>query len=162
MHPSDLEVTATLLANFIILARRAEDNPSADVQHDQIFFTDANSEYVGANSFVPHERPSGDGRPEPVFLEDGELKVQNFFISDKVLSMWDDAALQDRSMLLDVTTPHVTVAGNSSQKAERLLERHPHAVAIVVTGAVIKWKAGSGARVAASGRNTSQWKCYKG
>ena len=60
--------------------------------------------------------------------------------------MYNDAARYSRSLLLDVTSPAVTAAGNIYTKAMNLLRLHPHAVVIVVSGREIWRKCGPDAQ----------------
>ena len=47
---------------------------------------------------------------------------------------------QPRSLVLDATTSAVRAQSNIHQKAERLLDRHKSAIAIVVDGGKIVWR----------------------
>ncbi|KAJ1627299.1 hypothetical protein T492DRAFT_1120957 [Pavlovales sp. CCMP2436] len=146
------EVTATLLAIFVILTAsgKADNVPAED-----IFYTYASSEYVGTDLFRPPLNAAGD----PIFLELGSLIKSNCYIDEKVKLIWADAASNGRSLLLDATTAAVTAAGNTTQKAERLLTLHPHALVVVVSGSFIKWRT---AQPHANCRNDKLWTEFTG
>ena len=140
-------MTATLLAIYLMLKRMQEAGRSDALNRilaDDIIFIQPSAAYVGTESFEPLERSNG----EHLYLTPNELNKQNDFCSSKVEAMYQDAARHERSMLLDVTSPAVTAAGNIYTKAVNLLGIHPHAVAIVVSGREIWRKCGRDAQPA--------------
>ena len=100
------------------------------------------------------------GRPlqagTPYFLEEGELTASNCFINFKVRAMWKDAAeatvrmpsgeTYHRALCLNVTTPGVTTRGGIEEQANLLLDAHPSAISVVVSGSCIKWRTGHPSR----------------
>jgi len=130
----EFDVTATLLSIFIRLKRLGQ----ANLSHDGIFYIEASEEYVGTEALQPLRDANG----TPVFLQPNELKKQNKYLSPSVWAMYDAAAAAPRSLLLDCTTSAVTAAGNTTEKANELLTKHPGVVAIVVSGGEIKWRHG--------------------
>ena len=129
-------VTATLLAIYLMLQRLKQHGRSNAVDRilaDDIIYIQPSADYVGTESFVPFNG---------LYLAHNELNNRNDFCSSKVEAMYDDAAGHQRSLLLDVTSPTVTAAGNIYTKAANLRQRHTHAVTIVVAGNDIFAKCG--------------------
>jgi len=126
------DVTATLLAIYLMLQRMQQHGRSNAVNRilaDDIIYIQPSADYVGTESFVPLKR-----NDHELYLLPNELNNRNDFCSSKVEAMYDDAAGYQRSLLLDVTSPTVTAAGNIYTKADNLRQRHSHAVTIVVAG----------------------------
>ena len=136
-------VTATLLAIYLMLQRMQQAGRSNAVNRilaEDIIYIQPSADYVGTESFVPLKHNG-----QPLYLTHNELNNRNDFCSSKVEAMYDDAARYQRSLLLDVTSPTVTAAGNIYTKSDNLRQRHPHAVTIVVAGNDIFTKCGRGA-----------------
>ena len=141
------DVTATLLAIFLMLMRMFQANRSAAatrIRAEDIIYIQPDAAYVGTECF----EPLLDRNNEHLFLTANELTNRNNFISPKVLAMYDDAAGHQRSLLLDVTSPSVNTQGSIYDKSRVLLGRHPHAVVIVVSGREIFSQCGVGAQPA--------------
>ena len=138
------DVTATLLAIFLMLRRKMDaglGNELRRITADDIIYIQPDGEYVGTEAFVALTHNGRD-----LYLGPNELNNRNDFMTRKVETMYADAARYQRSLLLDVTSPAVTAAGNIYVKAAKLLQLHPHAVAIVVSGREIMCQAGSTAQ----------------
>ena len=139
------DVTATLLAIFLMLRRKLDAGLSdhlSRITASDIIYIEPDASYVGTEAFEALCLPNG----TQLFLGPGELSNKNDFTSEKVRKMYADAARYPRSLLLDVTSPSVTAAGNIYTKAANLLCAHPHAVVIVVSGKEIMRRAGPEAR----------------
>ena len=117
--------------------------PSAD-----IFYVEASEEYVDAKMLVP---PS-DANDNPQFITNqSDLNNNNKYADSKVRAMWKQAADHTPpeggfgALLLDATTAAVRAGGRTVgiyDKAKEVLRLHPHAIAIVVSGAEIAWSTG--------------------
>jgi hypothetical protein len=142
-------VTATLLAIYLMLKRMQSAGRSTAINRiaaDDIIYIRPTTAYVGTECFQP--LMVGQPVQQPLFLSPNELSNRNDFCSRKSLAMYDDAAQHNRALLLDVTSPAVTAAGNIYTKASALLRRHPRALAIVVSGREIWRKCGHDAEPA--------------
>ena len=120
----------------------------AGVQSADIFYVEASQEYVDAKMLVP---PS-DANGNPQFIiNQSDLNNNNTYADHKVRALWKEAADHKPpeggygALLLDSTTAAVRAGGRTVgifDKARELLRLHPHAVAIVVSGAEIAWSTG--------------------
>ena len=136
-------VTATLLAIYLMLKRMqsaGRSNAIDRIRAEDITYIRPTAAYVGTECF--QALMSNQPVPEPLYLSPNELSNRNDYCSWKSLAMYDDAASHPRALLLDVTSPAVTAAGNIFTKADLLLRRHPRALAIVVSGKEIWRKSG--------------------
>jgi len=123
------EVTATLLAIYLKICK-ANGSGMSTIEAADIIYSEPSAEYTGPSSFYPMKDEQG----EEIFLSKNELRRENLYISAKVKALYKRAAANNRSLLLDVTTPAVTAPGNVHQKAKKTLKLHANVIAIVVTG----------------------------
>ena len=136
------EVTATLLAIYMALIKIGQ----ADKElNGDVFYVEASREYVDARMLVP---PSDAvGNPEFITSE-SDLNNNNKYADAKVRALWK-AAAEHRppagrcgALLLDATTAAVRAGGRTVgiyDKAGELMRLHPHAIAVIVSGAEIAW-----------------------
>ena len=136
------EVTATLLAIYMTLMKIGQ----ADKElNGDVFYVEASREYVDARMLVP---PSDAvGNPEFITSE-SDLNNNNKYADAKVRALWK-AAAEHRppagrcgALLLDATTAAVRAGGRTVgiyDKAGELMRLHPHAIAVIVSGAEIAW-----------------------
>ena len=136
------EVTATLLAIYMALIRMGQGGQQLN---GDVFYVEASQEYVDARMLVP---PS-DAKGNPEFItSETDLNNNNKYADAKVRAMWK-AASEHRpppgrcgALLLDATTAAVRAGGRTIgiyDKAGELMRLHPHAIAVIVSGAEIAW-----------------------